>query len=108
MRSLFFKIMLVAVVAGCTKSSPMPAKSAPQSTPTATAPPVPDKSAPQSTATTSTPSADEKITSPTASAAAAPPVAEKATGKFAVGDPAPNFKGLVGIDDKAHSLDEYT
>jgi peroxiredoxin len=32
---------------------------------------------------------------------------EKRTGEFRVGDPAPAFEGLVGIDDKSHSLTEY-
>lgn len=43
-------------------------------------------------------------TAPTETAKAA---TEKPAGKFAVGDPAPEFEGLVGIDDKSHSLNEY-
>src|SRR6185436_17571987 len=44
----------------------------------------------------------------TAPTAAAKPAEEKQSGKLAVGDPAPSFEGLVGIDDKSHSLNEYT
>jgi peroxiredoxin len=32
---------------------------------------------------------------------------KKADDKFSVGDPAPAFKGLVGTDDKKHSLEEF-
>ncbi len=39
------------------------------------------------------------------------PVAESETkttdGEFNIGDPAPKFDGLVGTDDKQHSLDEF-
>ena len=43
----------------------------------------------------------------TAPAAATKAAKEKPAGEFAVGDPAPAFEGLVGIDDKAHSLNDY-
>ncbi|HEX2474309.1 MAG TPA: redoxin domain-containing protein, partial [Lacipirellulaceae bacterium] len=32
---------------------------------------------------------------------------KKADDKFSVGDPAPAFEGLVGTDDKKHSLEEF-
>jgi peroxiredoxin len=32
---------------------------------------------------------------------------KKKADKFSVGDPAPKFEGLVGIDDKKHSLEEF-
>jgi peroxiredoxin len=51
---------------------------------------------------------------PTKSAAQTTPAApaksaqEKPGGELAVGDPAPAFEGLVGIDDKSHSLKDYS
>src|SRR4029078_8894837 len=42
-----------------------------------------------------------------APAAPAKPAKEKQTGELAVGDPAPAFEGLVGTDDKSHSLNEF-
>jgi thiol-disulfide isomerase/thioredoxin len=59
------------------------------------------------TGCTKSTSAPSKPAAQTAPAAAAAPEVKKPTGKFSVGDPAPAFKELVGIDDKPHSLDEY-
>jgi peroxiredoxin len=56
--------------------------------------------------TKSTPS-PTKPGAQTAPTEAAKPAKEKRAGEFAVGEPAPTFEGLVGIDDKSHSLNEY-
>jgi peroxiredoxin len=44
----------------------------------------------------------------TTPAVPAKPAKEKQSGEFAVGDPAPAFEELVGIDDKSHSLNDYS
>jgi peroxiredoxin len=56
--------------------------------------------------TKSTPS-PTKPAAPTSTTEAAIPAEEKRAGEFAVGDKAPAFEGLVGTDDKSHSLNEF-
>jgi peroxiredoxin len=51
--------------------------------------------------------ADERASGQSASSSAASADRKKADDKFSVGDPAPAFEGLVGTDDKKHSLEEF-
>ena len=52
--------------------------------------------------------APTKSAAQTTPTAPAKPAQEKPAGDLAVGDPAPAFEGLVGIDDKSHSLKDYS
>jgi peroxiredoxin len=90
MKALACGVIVLAIVAGCTRSAPAPSNSA-----------APDKPI------TSTTPADEKRAVPADQTAAAKPGNAKPAGKFSVGDPAPAFQGLTGIDEKQHSLNEY-
>ena len=51
--------------------------------------------------------AEPAVLAQSASTSAAAANKKKADDKFSVGDPAPEFKGLVGTDDKKHSLEEF-
>jgi thiol-disulfide isomerase/thioredoxin len=51
--------------------------------------------------------AEKRASAQSASSSATSADRKKADDKFSVGDPAPAFEGLVGTDDKKHSLEEF-
>jgi thiol-disulfide isomerase/thioredoxin len=51
--------------------------------------------------------AERRASAQSASSSATSADRKKADDKFSVGEPAPAFEGLVGTDDKTHSLEEF-
>jgi peroxiredoxin len=89
MRALTAGLCIAAFVIGCTSQNQTPVESA---TPTSLA---------ESDRETSDPPADRRPDRGT-------PNAETTSESFDVGDPAPAFEGLIGIDDQRHSLKDYS